>query len=513
MVSSSEGQQQVSDDYTNSYGPILKSTSLIGGAHAINLFMNMVRVKFAAVLIGPVGLGLLGNFLAVQGLVTTLAGFGIQSSAVRDIAEAISENNPEKVGQTILALRRVCWLSGLLGGAVTCILSPLLSQWSFGSGAYTVQIAWLALVIFFGNLTGGQIAIIQGMRRIGDLARVQIFGAAGGTVITIVAYIWLGIEGIIPAILLTAIVQYGISWQFARLIPVPAVRASWRKSFAEAGGMARLGFVFMWNGLSGSVVLILTRAWITQDLGFAAVGLFGAAFGLSGMLINFILSAMGADYYPRLTEVSHDPTAMTRMVNQQTEVGLLLAIPGLLATLGLAPWLMQLFYSGEFRPAVGLLQWFVLGCLGRVISWPLGFVMLALNKTHLFFIVETLFNAVHLVLIWFGLRLASLDGVAMAFLGLYFLYTGAVYLLCVQLIGFKWSVSIMKLFVILLPVVAAGFIGARLLPIWPATALGLVTTVASSLYCLLTLIQRIGTNHRFVRYLCQIRGLHLVVKV
>ena len=509
MVSGSEGQPNF-EGPSQSYGQILKSTSIVGGAQGINLLLSIVRVKFAAVLIGPVGLGLVGNFQAVQGLVATLAGFGIQTSAVRDVAEAISENNLDKVGRTILALRRFCWLSGLLGAAVIAGFSPLLSQWSFGSRAYTSQIAWLAVVILLGNLTGGQMALIQGMRRIGDLARVQIVGAAAGTVITILAYNWLGIEGITPALLLMAAVQYVISWQVARQIAVPSVKASWRESLAEAGGMARLGFVFMWNGLVGSLVLYLTRAWITEDLGIAAVGIFGAAFGLSGMLMNFILNAMGADYYPRLTGVAHDPRAMARLVNEQTEVGVLLAVPGLLATLGLAPWLVQLFYSGEFRPAVGLLQWFVLGCLGRVISWPLGFVILALNKSRLFFATETLFQAVHIVLIWFGLRVASLDGVAMAFFGLYISYTAVVYVLCTQLIGFSWSASTLKLLRVLLPLVALVFVGSRLLPIWPATALGFLTTASSSVFCLRSLIRLIGRDHRLLRSFYQIRALRWI---
>jgi len=48
---------------------ILKSSSLMGGAQGINLLLGMVRTKFAAVLIGPLGVGLLGNYMAIQGMV------------------------------------------------------------------------------------------------------------------------------------------------------------------------------------------------------------------------------------------------------------------------------------------------------------------------------------------------------------------------------------------------------------------------------------------------------------
>ena len=69
--------------------------------------------------------------------------------------------------------------------------------------------------------------------------------------------------------------------------------------------------------------------------------------------------------------LGRDHGAMRRMVNEQTEIGLLLALPGLFATVALAPWIIRVFYTAQFAGAAELLQWFVLGCLGRVISWPM----------------------------------------------------------------------------------------------------------------------------------------------
>jgi probable addiction module antidote protein len=99
--------------------------------------------------------------------------------------------------------------------------------------------------------------------------------------------------------------------------------------------------------------------------------------------VNFVLGAMAADYYPRLTGVTTNKDKMGRLVNEQTEIAILLALPGLLFTLAFAPWLLEILYSREFINATALLHWFILGCMARVISWPLGFVMLALGKVYL----------------------------------------------------------------------------------------------------------------------------------
>ncbi len=423
----------------SSYAQILKASSIMGGAAGINLLLGMLRVKFAAVFIGTTGVGLISSFGALQGLIGTLAGLGIQSSAVREIAAAVGKGDDQAVGRAVLALRRICWLTGLVGMAAMMLLAPLLSQLTFGHRDYTLDIAALGVIILFGNLSGGQMALIQGMRRIGDMARANIYGAAAGTVAAIGFYAALGPRGIIPTLLAVSAIQLALSFHFARRVPVPKVSLTWRQTFAEASGMVRLGLVMMWNGLMGSAVAYLTVTLITQHEGTQAVGLYSAAFALSGMFVNFVLGAMGADYYPRLTGVASDKPAMVRMVNEQTEIGLLLALPGLLATMALAPWILQIFYTREFLSAVELLQWFILGCLGRVISWPLGYIMLALGKSSWLIVSESVMHAMHILLIFFGLQIFGLVGVAQSFVLLYVIHILVTLFIARKLVSFAWS--------------------------------------------------------------------------
>jgi PST family polysaccharide transporter len=429
----------------SSYGEILKASSIMGGAAGVNLLLSMVRTKFAAVLIGTSGVGLMASFSTLQGLIGSLAGLGIQSSGVRDVAAAVANGDEKAVGRTVVTLRRICWLTGLVGMFVMMLFSPLLSQLTFASDYYTYDIAALGIIILFGNLTGGQMALIQGTRRIGDIARANIIGAAFGTGIAIGFYSLWGLRGIVPTLVAAASFQLGLSWFYARRIPVPVVTLSWKATFIEANGMVRLGIVFMWTGLMGSAVSYITITLITQQINLQAVGIYSAAFALSGVFVNFVLGAMSADYYPRLTGVANDKAAMNRLVNEQTEIGLLLATPGLLATIALAPWVIRIFYTNEFLPAVELLQWFTLGCLGRVISWPLGFVMLALGKSAWLFGSELFMNILHLILISMGISTFGLNGVALAFLILYIIHIPVTYYIAGVLTEFKWSLSVKKI--------------------------------------------------------------------
>lgn len=478
----------------------------MGGAAGITMLLGMVRIKFAAVLIGTTGVGLNASFTAIQTLIGTLAGLGLQSSAVRDIAAAVSKDDQQEIGRKVLTLRRICWLTGLIGMVTMMLLSPMISQITFGHQNHALDIAALGLVILFANLSGGQIALIQGMRRIGDIARVNIFAAILGTVAAISFYATLGLKGIVPALVTTTAAQLLLSWFFARQVQVPAANLTWRQTFAEASGMTRLGIVLMWNGLMGSGVAYLTIMFITEHEGTQAVGLYSAAFALSGIFVNFVLSAMSADYYPRLTGVASDKPSMVRMVNEQTEIGLLLALPGLLATMVFAPWLLKIFYTSEFVGAVELLQWFILGCLGRVISWPMGYIMLALGKSSWLVVSESVIHAIHVVFIYIGVQIFGLAGVAQAFFLLYVLHIPVTFFIGHKLIYFSWSKSTLATIMISIFVSALVLLVCLQLERMVATLVGAAITILT-LFVSVTMILKTTQISRRFDFLVKVKGI------
>jgi antigen flippase len=220
---------------------------------------------------------------------------------------------------------------------------------------------------------------------------------------------------------------------------------------------------------------------------------------------------MGADYYPRLTSVATNKAMMNRMVNEQTEIGLLLGVPGLLATLCLAPWIVTLFYTAEFHPAVELLQWFVLGCLGRIVSWPMGMVMLAMGKNRWLFVTETAFILTHLVLIYSMLNWLGLQGVAIAFCIMYVGHIAATWYAASQLCEFTWSSNTRALLMVLAILVGLQFSVVRILPLWPSTLFGGAIACIASLYCLRGLVVRIGANHRITNTIKRVPGLKWII--
>ena len=464
----------------------------------------MVRTKLVAVLLGPSGVGLVGLYQSATSLVGTFAGLGIGSSGVRAVAEAHRKDDPEQIAQTVKSLRRACWVTGLFGWVLTAAFSYPLSLWTFGSGERAWAIALLGGTLLVGSISGGQTALLQGVRRIGDLARLNVLSVLVGTLAAIGLYAWLDERGIVPVLFTTAIFNLAASWWFARKVEVIHVVQSYAASWSHSKRLVGLGLAFMWSGVLTAGVALAIRSLIVRELGLDANGIYQAAWGISGMFAGFILGAMGADFYPRLTAVAHDNEQVNQIVNEQTEIGILLALPGLLATLAFAPWMMRLFYTAKFLPGAELLPWFVVGIFGRIVSWPMGFILLAKAASRWFAATETVSNLLYLGLSILLLHFLGLWGVALAFAGLYASYTLGMLCVTSYLCGFRWTAGVLRLLIAAFCLVAAGFCAQRWITGSPALIIGGFLTAITCLFSLRGIAARLGACHRLVRLACRL---------
>ncbi len=481
----------MSDAAKKSYGQILKSSALIGGSSALNIAFGVVRMKAMALLLGPSGVGLIGLYSSIADLTRSVAGLGINSSGVRQIAEAVGTGDTQRIARTVTTLRRVALASGALGALLLLLLCKPVSWLTFRNFDHVGAVALLALVAFFGDISGAQAALVQGMRRIADLARMNILGAFYGTLFSIgIVYFWKE-RGLVPSLVCVAAMSIVTSWWYARKIKVQPVRITMAQALEETSGLVKLGVVFMSGTLATLASAYLVRIIVLHQVGEQAVGYYQAAWILGGFYIGFILQAMGADFFPRLTAVANDHAECNRLVNEQAEVGLLMAGPGLLATLTFAPLVITVFYRPDFAPAAEILRWICLGMVLQVVTWPMGFIVLAKGARKIFFWTELLSSAVYAGLVWVGVRVFGVQGAGIAFFALYILHSVAVYVIARRLTGFHWSVANRQLALLFVPLVAVVFAAWYLLPPIPAAILGLAFTVPTGIYSLKTLCKLI----------------------
>lgn len=485
----------------NSRG-LIKSMMVIGSAQAVNILISILRMKILAILLGPTGVGLLSIYNSLQGLVSTAAGLGMGSSGVRQIAIVRGEERElSRVRHVLLAAHVVQGSLAMLG---VWLLRASISEWLFGDRGYATEVGLIGFAVFLSLLATAQLALLQGMRRIGDLARVTVVSASAGTVGGLAAVWFFGKAGLIWFVVIQPLAQIVIALHYTRRLPLTtAPRPSTLEIWRVWQPMAKLGTAFMLGGLATASTLLLARGWILQDLGLDAAGQFAAAWGITMTYVGFLLGAMAADYYPRLTEVINDNAAATRLMNDQAQLGLAIGGPVLLLLVGLAPWVITLLYSEEFAPAAELLQWQTVGNVFKLASWPLAFSIVAAAKSKTYFLMELSFNIVFLSLIYLFLPVVGLKVAAIAFLLGYVVYFATVYILVFNLQGFRWQT--LSLWLLAVHVILSGALLAlgRTVPL-AAEILSPLLALATGLFGLRVVLIKTAPKGRVAARLTQI---------
>jgi PST family polysaccharide transporter len=315
-----------------------------------------------------------------------------------------------------------------------------------------------------------------------------VWGALGGTIVTIPAVYFLREDGVVPSLVAGAATGILTSWWYTRRVRVPAAASTLSELWPDAAALLKLGFAFMASSFLTLGAAYATRITVLRTLGVEAAGFYHAAWAVGGLYVGFILQAMGTDFYPRLTAAAGNHQECNRMVNEQAHVSLLLAGPGVLATLTCAPVAIALLYSATFSPAVEILRWICLGMALRVITWPMGFVLVAKAKQRLFVAIDLAWTLVHVGLAWACVRSYGVDGAGMAFFGSYIFHGLAVYPLVRRLTGFRWSSEMRRTGLLFFVLIAMAFSAFALLPWAAATVVGGLALAVGSVYSLRVLL-------------------------
>lgn len=456
-----------SQNETSSYRSIFKATSLFGGVQVYNIIIGIIRQKFVAVLLGTEGMGIQGLFTSGTQLIQGISSMGLSSSAVRDVSEANGTGDMHRVSRTVTVLRRLVWMTGLLGMIATICLSPVLSKSLFGNYDYTIPFIFLSVTLLIDQISKGQSVLLQGMRRLRHLAQSSAIGVTVGLLVSVPLYYLLGIKGIVPTLILNSITSLLLSWYFASKVKIEKVKVTNKETFHEGRNMLKMGIAMSATGVFSTLVVYILRAFLSYKGGVEEVGLYTAGSVILTTYIGMIFTALGTDFYPRLAAVNTDNDKCREVINQQGEIALLIIGPIVMGCIIFMPFLIRLIYSEAFMPACNFILWAVPGVMLRAASVVVAYIFLAKAEAKLYIINDVSSAVYGLALRIGGYYLWGLDGLGIAYVLLYVFYTLQVYLIARHRYNFQFSAPFLKVFGIQMVFIVAGFCLVHLgLPVW-----------------------------------------------
>jgi PST family polysaccharide transporter len=467
---------------------ILRATAMLGGSSLVSIFVGLFSAKALAVLVGPSGLGFLSLLQSLLGLALLISGMGVGAGLIRAGASALAREDHLQVAALRQAIRMLFWFLGGFSLVVLIALRAPISHAMLGSTEHSWSVVVVGAALLFSLASSLQTSLLNAYHRIGALARINVVNSLLGTGLTVLL-VWLWREeGIVAAIVAGSALSLAISSYFLRREALPStVLSSRRETIRSAKALLNFGVPYTGSIAVGTGVQFILPALVLHSLGAEGVGLHRAAASISGVYLGFLITAMGQDYYPRISAAGDQPATLVFLVNQQFRLVMLLSVPMILGTLAIAPYLVPLIYTSGFSASVDILEWQLIGDLFKFTSWTMGYVVLVYAGSTTLFFVELVAGTTMLVMTWLGIQFFGLAGLGIGFLLTYMVHYVVVWAIVRRRIGLVWTGDNKRMFVAALLAASAGRVLslAGLEAIRTPVALSLALIAAVSSFCVI----------------------------
>ena len=383
--------------HVNIYRRIVSSTAVFGGAQVFNALVNIVRGKLVASILQSGGMGISSIMTNAANSLQQLSLMGLNVSAVPDISKAHASDDARILSATLRIVRRLVLAAALLGLVATLALSPLMSRLSFGSDAYTWQFLLLAAVVFFNVMATGELTVLQGMRRYKRLAFCSTVPPLCGLLLSVPIYLVWGTRGIVPAMILGGAVYFAaIKYQTRRLTPPdasPRTPITLRTMWQHGSGIIKFGAVMTVGTLVGTLTTYLLTIFISRTGNLSDVGFYQAAGAITTQYIGLIFTAMAADYFPHLSGlVKTSRREAFHLVNQQTEILILIMTPLVMLLILTAPIVIRILLTPEFLSTGRMVRLLGMACIFKALCFPMDYLAYAKSDTPYIFWVEVVWG-------------------------------------------------------------------------------------------------------------------------
>jgi len=432
----------------HTYRKILKATSIFGSVQLVSILSSIIKSKFLAVFIGPYGYGIYGILNATVDIIKQVSGLGIDASGVKSIAEITNDKDSYLLSKNASILLKLTLLSGIVGVFLTLIFSIPLSQLTYSNTNKWYVFVYIALAVLCKQLASGNHAILQGNNKLHFLAKSNLYANLSSLVLTLpLFYVW-KIDAIIPAIILSSFLNYVFSRFFLKKIHLEKQVISYKKAIKEGKSLLFFGSLLVVLSFLPLLVNYLLQIFIGNKDGLYNVGLFNVAMIVLNTYVGFIFTIMATEYYPRLVTVIGSASELSKAVNQQIMISLVLIVPIIVFFIGFGSFTIQLLFSDKFLEIIPMLNWAIFAMLFKAISFSIGYVFIAKADSKVFMKTAIFFNTIYFVFAFVGYTINQLEGVGVAIIIYYVIHLLGVYLIANRRYQFQFDKHLISIFFI-----------------------------------------------------------------
>lgn len=402
---------------------IFKAMGIFGGTQVLSIICSIVRNKLVSMWLGASGMGLFGLYNSAIDMLNVLTNMGLRTSSVRDISQAFASGDESHIARVVKIVRRWSWMLGAVGAALTMLLAPVLSHVTFGDTAHAWGYGVLSVSVLCFSVLCCEQAVLQGVKRLKALAKASVWGNATGLALSVPMFYYMGEASVVPSILVYAIANVVSVWVL-RCRDYDCKSPSVSVSETARGGLDffRFGFFITLSVFSTLLVSYIFMAYLNHRADMATVGYYQAGYAMVNRYSALFFSAIGMEYYPRLSAVAHSRVRIDVFVTQQASITLWILLPVIMVFMLCRTLVVDVLYTSDFYSMIPFVTWCMVGLVFKGVSWCMAFVILAKGASKVYLVTELTSSVLCLVFNIVFFELWGLDGLGVSYAVWYLSY-------------------------------------------------------------------------------------------
>jgi PST family polysaccharide transporter len=422
-TSTAQPTQQKHSGRKSLSGSVLKIMGIFSGVEVITIICSIIRTKLVATLIGPAGMGLFGLYNSVIDTIGSVAQLGTGTGVIRALAVSPRKTLPKLVA----VIRRWGLGLGLAGSLITLAISPWLSRFTFGDENHTWGFVALSIIILLLVLSNNEAAIFQGLKHYTRLAKSTVTGAVISIIVCIPMYYYWREASVIPSLITYALITWICRGLYREKVDKPTERISLKETLVTGKDFAMLGVYITLTTFASNAVAYIFMSYLNRTAGTETAGFYQAGFNLVNRYIGLILTAIGMEFLPRLSEVCSSRRRIGLYLSHEIIVLMLVVFPIITLFITCDELIVHLLYDKEFIVMTPFIIWAIIGTVLRAWSWCMAYIILAKNDGITFLVTETLSSLVAISLNIFMFNHFGIAGLGYAYLLWYTFYLAEVW--------------------------------------------------------------------------------------
>jgi len=393
---------------------LFHTTVVIGFSQVLIILLQIIRAKLVALLIGPAGVGVIGNTYAFISVLENICFLGFHTALLRYASEKISEKKYEETGRLLSTAFFIHIFISSLGIVIALLFLQKINISIYQNLNFLFVSIFALLAVPFAILYSDLANLFNAFNEVKILAKLNIFPAIISLCSIVPLIIIFGLKGAIITIFVESLLMFLVGFYFYRRYFADRIKI--KKSFFSkelALKMFKYGSAFQIAIIINSVAAYFLKVMVTTKLLLAGAGIFNAALSIGGYLL-MLQTPLGIYLYPKISSIYKDGQETKTEINQMLRFFLILLTPIIICVLLFSDIVIKLLLSKAFLAVGSILLWILIARFFEVLQYLIGLPLFIMGRFKTYLGIVTTFNIVLVGLSYIFFKKFDLLGVAIA---------------------------------------------------------------------------------------------------